>query len=448
MVKKLRITAAVVAALAMLAGCSGGGSASGDGREKIELWFWGVTPAQRGIFEDSLVDPYNKSQDEFELAVTFNEKVDSNIQTALAANEGPDIVYGSGPAFVTPYARSGKLADMTPYAQQYGWEDKLLKPIYDSGVVDGKLYAVANSINTIGVFYNKAVLDELGVGVPTTLAELEDAMAKAEAAGLYPSVTGNKGWQPVNENYSSMFLTHVAGPQAMYDVLTGAAKWTDPVYEKAVATSAQWYESGKLGGGQYLNLNFTEAMSLLAQGKSPFFFGPTLAFQFASEYFNEDAGNVDNLGFTAFPNFDDSLPAPLYTISTTASFSINANSKHKDEAAKIIDKMLQEDFAISMTEEWPGYWAVPLKDLDLTKGNMTGLSATYSQAVSEVVPAINDGRFGYFTGTFFPPKTKEHLIDIESVWLGQTDIKDFMAVTEQLFEEELAAGDVPEIPQP
>lgn len=448
MKKKFVNVAAVMAAASLLAACSGGGADAGGGKEDIELWFWGASPAQRQIFEDSLVKPYNESQDKYRLVATFNEKVDSNIQTALAANKGPDIVYGSGPAFVAPYARSGKLADMTPYAEQYGWEDKILKPIYDSGVVDGKLYAVANSINTIGMFYNKAVLDQLGVGVPSTMAELEDAMAKAEAAGLYPSVTGNKGWQPVNENYSSMFLTHFAGPDAMYKVLTGAAKWTDPVYEQAVQKSAEWYQSGKLGGGQYLNLTFSESMSLLAQEKSPFFFGPTLAFQFAGEYFNDEAGNVDDLGFTAFPNFDEALPAPLYTISTTASFSINENSKNKDEAAKIIDQMIQEDFGISMTEQWPGYWAVPLKDLDLTKGNMTGLSATYAEAVSEIIPAINDGRFGYFSGTFFPPKTKKHLIDIESVWLGQTDVKPFMAETEKLFEEELADGDVPEIPKP
>lgn len=434
------------AALALLAGCGGGGDAGG--KETIELWFWGVTAAQRQVFEESLVKPYNESQDEYTLSVTFNEKVDSNIQTALAANEGPDIVYGSGPAFVMPYARSNKLLDMTPYAEEFGWEEELLEPIYDSGLVDGKVYAVANSINAIGVFYNKAVLDELGVPVPTTIEELEDAMAKAEAAGLYQSVTGNKGWQPVNENYSSMFMTHVAGPDAMYDVLTGDASWTDPVYKDAIETSADWYETGKLGGGQYLNLNFTESMSLLAQGESPFFIGPALAFQFAQEYFNEGAGNIEDLGFMPFPNINPDLPEPLYTLSTTASFSINANSDNPDEAAKIIDMMMQEDFAISMTEQWPGYWAVPLKDLDLSKGNMEGLSAEYADAMSDLFTAINEGRFGYFTGTFFPAKTREHLIDIENVWLGQTDVDSFMQTTESLFEDDLASGEVPEIPEP
>lgn len=444
--RKLTKATAVGLAAILLASCAGGGVDAK--KEKIEMWFWGVSPAQRQIFEQSLVKEYNKSQDKYELQVTFNEKVDSNIQTALAANEGPDVVYGSGPAFVTPFAQSGKLLDMTSYAKKYGWQDKMLKPIYDSGIVDGKLYAIANSINTIGIFYNKAVLKELGVPVPTNMAELEEALKAAKDAGLYPSVTGNKGWQPVNENYSSMFMTHVAGPTAMYNVLTGKAKWTDDIYKKAIKMSADWYQSGKLGGGEYLNLNFTESMSLLAQKKSPFFFGPTLAFQFAGEYFNDQAGNVDDLGFTAFPNFDESLPKPLYTISTTASFSINANSKNPDAAAEVINRMLQEDFAVSMTEKWPGYWAVPLKDLNLKKGDMKGLSKAYTEAISEVIPAINDGRFGYFTGTFFPPRSKEHLIDIEHVWLGKTDLDSFMDKLQTLYTQELTEGKVPEIPKP
>lgn len=448
MLSKIKKGLAISVSALLLASCSGGGGSDAGSREQIEFWFWGVAPKQRQVLEEQLIEPYNESQDEFELVVTYNEKVDGNIQTALAANGGPDIVYGSGPAFVTPYARSGKLADMTPYAEKYGWKDNILEAVYAAGTVDGKLYAMANSINTIGIFYNKEVLDEIGAEIPTDISSLEDALEKADKAGLYPSVTGNKGWQPVNENYSSMFFTAIAGPENMYKVLTGESKWTDEPYLDAVQTSADWYQKGWLGGGQYLNLNFSESMQLLADGKSPFFFGPTLAFQFATDFFNEEAGNVDALGFTAFPVITDGLPSPLYTISTTASLSINANSPNQDEAAHIIDLMMQPDFAQGMTEQWPGYWAVPLKDLELSGPNMEGLSAAYAEAIDDVIPAINDGRFGYFTGTFFPAKTREKLIDIESVWLGEKTAEQLLQETESLFSNELEAGEVPPIPKP
>lgn len=431
----------------LLAGCSGSDS-SDSGKETLELWFWGVAPHQRQVFEDQLVDRYNQSQDEYTLTVTYNEKVDSNIQTALAANGGPDIVYGSGPAFVTPFARAGKLVNLNDYAEKYRWKEEILSPVYDAGTVDGNLYAIANSINTIGIFYNKKVLDSINADIPVDLATLEEALRKAEEAGLYPSVTGNKGWQPVNENYSSMFFTAVAGPDNLYKALTGEMKWTDEPFVEAVKMSADWYEKGWLGGGEYLNLNFSESMQLLADERSPFFFGPTLAFQFATDFFNEDAGNVDDLGFIAFPTVTEGLDSPLYTISTTASFSINANSDHQDEAAAVIDMMLQEDFAKEMSAVWPGYWAVPLKNLKLSEHDMTGLSEVYAEAVDEIIPAIDDGRFGYFTGTYFPSQTREKLIEIESVWLGSETAEQLLEQTQTLFDKELAAGEVPPIPKP
>ena len=432
---------------AALSACGATGG-SGGGRQSIEMWFWGAGPEQRKVLDQHLAKAYNDSQSEFELKITYNEKVDSNVQTALSANGGPDIVYGSGPSFVSPFAASGKLAPMDKYAEQYGWKDKVLGPIYESGTVDGKLYALANSINTEGVFYNKKVLADLGFDAPTSASELTAIMDAAVAKGLYGSVTGNKGWRPVNENYSSMFLTSVAGPENMYKVLTGAAKWTDAPFVDAINTSAEWYKKGYLGGGKYLDLNFLESMQLLSDGKSPFFLGPTLAFQFASQFFTEEAGNVDDLGFMAFPSIGEGLASPLYVVATTASFSINAASKHQDAAAAVIDRMMSNDFAASMTAQWPGYWAAPLKDLDLKPEGAKGLSAEFAKAMGEVVPAIDQGRFGYFSGTFFPPQSQQKLLDIDAVWLGTTTAQDLLGQLDTTFAKELADGVVPPIPKP
>lgn len=447
---KATAIAGLAATAVLLAACGGSGGAGGgsEGRETLEMWFWGAPPNHRAALEEHLVEVYNSSQDEYELKVTFNERVDSNIQTALSAGEGPDVVYGSGPAFVAPFAQSGRLVNLDEYAEQYGWEDRLLDPIYEAGTVDGSLYAVANSLNTIGIFYNKAVLDELGHEVPTSIEELEAVLAAADEAGLYPSVAGNKGWQPVNENYSSMFLTAVAGPDAMYDVLTGEASWTDEPYVDAVEMSAEWYQNGYLGGGQYTNLNSLESAQLLADGQSPFFIGPTLSFQFIVEFFNETAGNVDDLGFIPFPTVGEGLEEPLYTLGTTASFSINAQSEHQDAAAEVIDMMMTQEFMETMTAEWPGYWGVPLEGLELDPAAFEGVSAAYVEALAEIVPAIEDGRFGYFTGTFFPPQTQQAMVDIDTVWMGENDVTSFLEGIDATFQEELEAGAVPPIPEP
>lgn len=430
-----------------LSACSGS-SSSANGRQTLQLWFWGASPAQQKTMQSVLIDGFDQSQSKYNLKVTYNNSVDSNVQVALSANQGPDIVYGSGPSFSAAYAAQGKLADMTPYADKYGWKDRILAPMYESGTVGGKLYSLPNSLENIGVFYNKKVLDKLGVAVPTTFTELTADMDKAAAAGMYPSVTGNKGWKPVNQNYASLFLTHDAGGKAVYDALQGTIKWTDPKIEKAVTESADFYKKGYLGGKDYQNLDFTESMQLLSQGKSPFFIGPTLAFQFASDYFNDSAGNTADLGFVPFPNVDTSLPSPNYTLGTTASLSINAHSKNKDGAAEVIDYMMSDKFAQEINKDWPGYWAVPLKNFNLDPNSYTGLSKDFVQSIKDTITGVAAGNYGFFAGTFFPPATATDFTDIDSVWLGTESAADFLKKVQTDFDKEKAKGLVPPVPQP
>ncbi|MFC9843754.1 ABC transporter substrate-binding protein [Streptomyces sp. NPDC060223] len=445
----IRVLGAGLAAMAVvLSACSGGSSSAAGGRQTLQLWFWGASPQQQKTMKSVLVDGFDKSQSKYNLEVTYNNAVDKNVQVALSANKGPDIVYGSGPSFSAAYAVQGKLADMTPYAEKYGWKDRILAPMYDSGTVNGKLYSLPNSLENLGIFYNKKVLDQLGVGVPTTFAELTADMDKAAKAGMYPSVTGNKGWKPVNQNYISMFLTHVAGGKAVYDALQGKIKWTDPKIAAAVDDSADFYKKGYLGGKDYADLNFTESMQLLAQGKSPFFFGPTLAFQFASDYFNDAAGNTSDLGFAPFPNVTAGLPSPSGTLGTTASLSINAHSSNKDGAAEVIDYMMSDKFAQEMNKTWPGYWGVPLKNWDLDPDSYTGLSKAFVQSVKDTVDMVSTGDYGFFAGTFFPPATATAFTDVDGVWLGTESTTDFLKKIQSTFDDEKAKGLVPPVPEP
>jgi raffinose/stachyose/melibiose transport system substrate-binding protein len=410
------------------------------------MWFWGAPPEHQETMQAVLVDPYNASQDEYELVVEFRNSVDKDISVALAANEGPDIVYGSGPSFVAPYAAAGKLENMDACSELNGWQDRILQPIYESGTVGGNLYSLPNSLNTLGIFYNKQVLEENGWTPPTTIEELETIMDEAMAMGMYASVTGNKGWKPVNENYASLFLTHAAGPRAVYSALKGEQSWNSPEIEAAIAKSAEWYQKGYLAGDDYVNLNFNDAVQLLADGRSPFFVGPTLVFQFATQFFTGD--NASNLGFIPFPSIGDGLAYPLYTLGTTASLSINANSSVKDAACAIIDSMMTDQFLVDMTARWPGYWGVPVKEINVDTSALTGLSAEYLTAIADMMAAVNEGNFGYFTATFFPPATQQEFINIDTVWLDTESAADMLARVDEVFAEELAKNMVPPIPAP
>ncbi|MGF7236536.1 MAG: ABC transporter substrate-binding protein [Frankia sp.] len=433
----------------VLAACSSGGSGGSGGRQHLTLWFWGAPPAHQKTMQQVLVDGFNRSQDKYTLSVTYDNNVDSNVQVALAAGKGPDVVYSSGPAYAAAYASEGRLADMDSYAQKYGWKSKLLSPMYQSGTVNGKLYSLPNSVSTYGVFYDKKTLQKLGEPVPTSFNQLVAIMNKAKAAGMYGSVTGNKGWKPVNLDYASIFLNHDAGPATVYDAVEGKIPWTAASLQKAVEASASFYQSGYLGGKDYSNLNFDQSMQLMAAGKSPFFLGPTLEFQFATDYFNDAAGNTDDLGFTAFPNVNTSLASPTYALGTTAALSINASSKNKDGAAQVINYMMSENFFTSMTKTWPGYWGVPLKSIDnIQASQFTGLSKVYVSALRDLNSAVNSGNFGLDISTFFPPATQTALTNIDTVWLGTSTAKKFLQTVQAAYDKDKAKNLIPPIPQP
>lgn len=417
-------------------------------REQITLWFWGAEPYAQDAFKKLLVDKYNASQDTYQLVVEFRPSVDSDMTTALAANQGPDIVYGSGPSFVMPLVEAGKLENLDAYAEQYGWKDKILEPYYEAGTVKGNLYSLTNGVSTMGVFYNKKVLDDNGWKVPATIKEMETIMDQAMEKGLYASVTGNKGWQPVNENYASLFLTHIASPQTMYKVLTGEESWVNDDVKAAIEKSKEWWDKGYLAGEDYVNLNFSESLQLLADEKSPFFIGPSIAYQWAASYFTGD--KAENIAFIPFPATEE-VPDTTYTLGGACTLSINANAEqtHKDEAAKIIDMMMNAEFMQEMTAAWPGYWGTPLKDLSgVDTSNMNYLSSQYVEVVKNISDAVNKGNFGYYDNMFFPSATQVRIVNIDEVWYGTTSVNDYVQSLEDEFKTEFDNGMVPPIPAP
>ena len=419
-----------------------------EGREEITMWFWGAEPYAQEALKTILVDKYNASQDQYQLVVEFRPSVDSDMTTALAANQGPDIVYGSGPAFVMPLVEAGKLENLDAYSEQYGWADKILTPYYESGTVNGNLYSLVNGVSTMGVFYNKKVLADNGWEVPTTIEELEKIMDEAMEKGLYASVTGNKGWQPVNENYASLFLTHVAGPETMYKVLTGEESWVNDDVKAAIQMSKDWWDKGYLGGEDYPNLNFSESLQLLSEEKSPFFIGPSIAFQWAASYFTDD--KAEDIAFIPFPATEQ-VPETTYTLGAACTLSINANADqaHKDEAAKIIDMMMNAEFMQEMTAAWPGYWGTPLKDISsVDSSNMDYLSAQFVEVCKSVSDAVNKGNFGYYDNVFFPAATQTRIVNIDEVWYGTSDVDTYVQSIQDEFEVEFEKGLVPPIPAP
>ena len=128
----------------------------------------------------------------------------AQIKLALNSDDGPDVCIGNlGWALDGPLIKAGLLRPLDDYAEAYGWDTRYpevglrqLKFSEDGTVYgEGPIFGTPYASDVIGWFYNKDLLDDLGMEVPQTMDELEAILQASKDAGQQPILIGNKdGW--------------------------------------------------------------------------------------------------------------------------------------------------------------------------------------------------------------------------------------------------------------
>ncbi len=215
------------------------------GKTTIELW---LEPDDTCTIETT-VDTFNAQSDTiFVEAITIEGDWDAT-RTAIAAGEGPDVVRTPGPSFVYELVQAGQLLSLDELSDVYGWGDKFAPFALNLGSVDGQLYSLPDEMETLVVYYNKTLFEENGWEIPTTMDELHALSEEIDAAGVIPFGHANADWRPANEWFVGEYLNHVAGPDKVYQALTGEIDWTDPDFVLAIEMLNEAQQNGWYMGG-------------------------------------------------------------------------------------------------------------------------------------------------------------------------------------------------------
>lgn len=213
----------------LLAGCGQGG---GGGKTTLTVWHYYNTDGQVEALE-KLADAFEA--DHPDVTVSFEyvpvEQMTTKAVTAAGAKTGPDVlVFGASGTY--PLAEAGAIEPMT------WWDDFADKDQFPAGVmqqVDGELYGVQGYVNLLGLWYNRDLLDQVGAEVPTSIDDMEAAMADAVAAGKQGvTLTGKPGlesqWQgfPWFTAHGFSYGDPQAGPMA--DTYTMLQDWVAKGY--------------------------------------------------------------------------------------------------------------------------------------------------------------------------------------------------------------------------
>jgi raffinose/stachyose/melibiose transport system substrate-binding protein len=276
------------------------------------------------------------SQDQFANLITTTPLV-------LASDNPPDLL--RLPTMVS-FAKDGLLKNLDGYATTFGWDEWPVPQLNQNRISEdgtrgsGSLYAMGLNYSLTGVFYNKELAAQIGMTeAPKTVAEFEDLLAKAKAAGLLPIMQWGSAKSGMGLAFPLQNLMAAYGPVGPIN---------DWIFQKPGATidtpsnltAAQHLEEWIKNGYFPADINaieYTDAASRFTGGEG--------VFTFNGDWQNAgyDAAMPGNVGFFLFPSAEaGGAPAAM---SAPLTFGIAANAKNADCAAFFLNWVATNDVA-------------------------------------------------------------------------------------------------------
>jgi len=236
-------TALAVAAACLLTACTGSSPGEpGDGTRLRYLVEQLEDADALARLEDHLADFEDSSGIDVEVQQLNIETMRRELPARLRADDGPDVfTWGSGPGIGGALAEAGLLYDLTEAYEEHDWE------VYDFArervTYDGKVYGLPGEMETIGLYYDVEVFDELGLDPPRSLDDLRAVCESVRAAGLLPIAVGDQeGWE--GGHLLSMALSSDLGADGMQALLAGERSWDSPEVADALRF---WQEADQHG---------------------------------------------------------------------------------------------------------------------------------------------------------------------------------------------------------
>lgn len=444
----LLITLVLLAAL--VGACAPVGPAADDGgaaaAEKTTISFWYQPPAGGeavSCLVATAIDPFNAASDSIFVEAVAQPNAWDATRTAIAGGGGPDIVVTPGPSFAYELAQAGQLLALDDLAMSEGWADSFVPWALNLGKVEDKLYSLPNELETLVLYYNKTLFEANGWQPPTTMDELVALAETINAAGIIPFAHSNADWRPTNEWFVGEFLNHVAGPDKVYEALTGQRPWDDPDFVQAINILNDMQAQGWFMGGldNYYTVPTTETGAAFGSGEAAMDIRGTWALGSINDYFGEAAGNENEWDVVPVPSTSGEA---IFDIGIGSTWSINAASPHPEAAAKFLTHFFSPAVQGQLLADC-GSAAAPVR---LAADALTGIDPRAAGIYEALGQASDVGNYGYTTWTFWPPKSDVYIYEeIEKVWAGEMTTEEYLAGLQALFAEELVAGDIPPIPE-
>lgn len=353
-VARTSVAALGLAAAVAMAACSGPGPSGGSGGGAANNTPMsvntsiGTNPVTLKLYDgqglkaidDALIAAFTKKYPSVTITPTYDPDnvTTQNQPRQLASATPPDLIRVIS---VTAGTKNNLLTNLDAYSKAYGWDklppSQLAQFRAQNGVAgSGSLYAKASGFTMTGLYYSKAVAQQVGMSAPpTTVDEVTSLMGKAKAAGLTGMVVANKEGGGVFP-YQLLLNTEM-GPDKVSAWVFNAEKATidTPESVKAAQQVEDWNTAGYFPPG----INALDANG----GQSLFESKKALFFPWGNWYASAvDKALPGDVGFFPMPaSSSGGKPAAMSDAAT--SFGIPAKSTNQDAAAAFLNFLSSDE---------------------------------------------------------------------------------------------------------
>lgn len=266
----------------------------------------GSEDAESAYYE-SMVEKFNEMDNgitvEMTNITTESDFIDK-LSTDFASGDAPNVFYDFGGSRDLDYIEAGAILDLEPYLEaDQDWYDSFLEyweigDFSDYGY-EG-IYAVPWSCYQVVLFYNKTILEENNIEVPTTWDELMDACAVLTENGISPFQVGEKDDYRFGhlhtvlslKSYGADVATQLASREMTYD-----GEEMLEIYSMI----SEMVENGYLGDN-LLSMTFDQEDETFLAGDAAFHYDGTW---FAGTAEGTDLYENEEIGVVKFPTVNE-----------------------------------------------------------------------------------------------------------------------------------------------
>ncbi|WNI26235.1 extracellular solute-binding protein [Streptomyces sp. ITFR-16] len=332
----------------LLAGCGGDGGS--DGGATLTAYVYGDDAVK---VQQAAVKEFNKTSDvKVKLVSVPGTDYVNKLRSAMGSPSAPDIFFNWGGGSIKPYVDADQLVDLTSTVKSdTTLKEGFLPSVVEAGSLDGKIYGVPmRGMQPVMLFYNKTLFAENRIEPPRTWEDLQKAITTFKGKGITPfALGGSDKWPELM--WLEYLLDRIGGPDVFRKIQNGdTSGWGDPAVLKTARTVKQLVDEGAFGK----NFNSVDygnggAPTLLSKGKA------AMHLMGSWEYSTQLGKAPDfarkDLGWTSFPTVAGGVGDPADVVGNPTNYwSVNARTKHKDEAIAFLKTMASKSYAQALVD--------------------------------------------------------------------------------------------------